>query len=37
VVAAVLIYRFMTMVPTLVIGAVAGATWRKHRPKELVS
>jgi len=33
VVAAVLIYRFLTMVPTLVIGAIAGATWKRHRPQ----
>ena len=32
VVAAVLVYRFLTMVPTLAIGAVAGATWKRHRP-----
>jgi uncharacterized protein (TIRG00374 family) len=37
VVAAVLVYRFLTMVPTLLIGAVAGATWKRHRPKELAS
>ena len=37
VVAAVLIYRFMTMVPTLLIGALAGATWKRHRPKALAS
>jgi len=33
----VLIYRFLTMVPTLVIGALAGATWKRHRPRELAS
>ena len=32
VVAAVLLYRFLTIVPTLVLGAAAGATWRRHRP-----
>lgn len=32
VVAAVLVYRFLTVVPTLVLGAAAGATWRLHRP-----
>jgi uncharacterized membrane protein YbhN (UPF0104 family) len=32
VVAAVLVYRFLTMVPTIVIGLVATATWRRHRP-----
>jgi putative heme transporter len=30
VVAAVLIYRFLTIVPTLLLGLVAGATWRRH-------
>jgi uncharacterized protein (TIRG00374 family) len=32
VVAAVLIYRFLTIVPTLLLGLVAGATWRRHNP-----
>ena len=32
VVAAVLVYRVLTVVPTLVIGLLAGATWRRHRP-----
>jgi putative heme transporter len=32
VVAAVLVYRFMTMVPTLLFGLVAAATWRRHVP-----
>jgi uncharacterized protein (TIRG00374 family) len=32
VVAAVLVYRVLTMVPTLVIGLLAGATWKRHRP-----
>jgi uncharacterized membrane protein YbhN (UPF0104 family) len=31
VVAAVLLYRFLTIVPTLIFGAVAGATWRRYR------
>jgi uncharacterized protein (TIRG00374 family) len=31
VVAAVLLYRFLTIVPTLGVGAVAAATWRRHR------
>ena len=31
-VAAVLVYRVLTMVPTLVIGLLAGATWRRHTP-----
>jgi len=29
VVAAVLIYRFLTIIPTLVLGLLAGATWRR--------
>jgi uncharacterized membrane protein YbhN (UPF0104 family) len=32
VVAAVLVYRFLTIVPTLCLGALAGATWRRHNP-----
>jgi uncharacterized protein (TIRG00374 family) len=32
VVAAVLVYRFLTSIPTLVLGLVAGATWRRHNP-----
>jgi uncharacterized membrane protein YbhN (UPF0104 family) len=32
VVAAVLVYRFLTMVPTLVLGLAAAATWRRHNP-----
>jgi putative heme transporter len=31
VVAAVLLYRFLTIVPTLVLGAAAAATWKRHR------
>jgi hypothetical protein len=27
----VLVYRFLTIVPTLVLGAAAAATWRRHR------
>jgi uncharacterized protein (TIRG00374 family) len=34
VVAAVLVYRFLTMVPTLVLGLAAAATWRRHHPGE---
>ena len=34
VVAAVLVYRFLTMVPTLLLGLVAGATWKRHKPVE---
>jgi putative heme transporter len=33
VVAAVLVYRFLTLVPTLVLGLVLGATWRRHQPQ----
>ena len=32
VVAAVLVYRFLTIVPTLTLGLLAGATWRRYRP-----
>lgn len=32
VVAAVLVYRFLTMVPTLALGLAAAATWRRHHP-----
>ena len=32
VVAAVLVYRFLTMVPTLVLGLLAAATWKRHQP-----
>jgi uncharacterized protein (TIRG00374 family) len=32
VVAAVLVYRFLTMVPTLLLGLLAAATWRRHHP-----
>jgi uncharacterized membrane protein YbhN (UPF0104 family) len=32
VVAAVLVYRFLTVVPTLVLGLLAGASWRRFRP-----
>ena len=35
VVAAVLVYRFLTIVPTLVLGLAAGATWKRHRPGAL--
>jgi uncharacterized membrane protein YbhN (UPF0104 family) len=33
VVAAVLVYRFLTIVPTLLLGLAAAATWRRHRPQ----
>ncbi|HEV8097780.1 MAG TPA: lysylphosphatidylglycerol synthase transmembrane domain-containing protein [Gaiellaceae bacterium] len=36
VVAAVLTYRFLTIVPTLVFGAVAAATWRRGGRAEVV-
>ena len=36
VVAAVLVYRFLTLVPTMVLGLLAVATWRRHhRPLAL--
>jgi putative heme transporter len=35
VVAAVLVYRFLTIVPTLVIGLLVGVTWKRYRPAEL--
>jgi putative heme transporter len=35
VVAAVLAYRFLTIVPTLLIGLLAGVTWKRYRPAEL--
>ena len=33
VVTAVLTYRFLTIVPTLVLGLLLGATWKRHRPR----
>jgi uncharacterized membrane protein YbhN (UPF0104 family) len=35
VVAAVLVYRFLTVVPTLVLGLLAAFTFRRHSPPEL--
>jgi uncharacterized protein (TIRG00374 family) len=32
VVTAVLMYRFLTIVPTLLLGLVLGATWKRHSP-----
>jgi putative heme transporter len=37
VVAAVLVYRALTVVPTLIIGLVAGATWKRYRPDYLAT
>jgi uncharacterized membrane protein YbhN (UPF0104 family) len=34
VVAAVLLYRVLTILPTLVLGLIAGASWRRMRPDE---
>jgi uncharacterized protein (TIRG00374 family) len=31
-VAATLLYRFLTVIPTLVLGMLAAATWRTHHP-----
>jgi putative heme transporter len=36
VVAAVLVYRFLTIVPTLALGLAALATWRRHKPLPVV-
>jgi uncharacterized protein (TIRG00374 family) len=33
VVAAVLVYRFLSIVPTLILGLIAGATWRRLTPQ----
>jgi uncharacterized protein (TIRG00374 family) len=33
-VAATLLYRFLTVVPTLALGMLAAATWRTHHPDE---
>jgi uncharacterized membrane protein YbhN (UPF0104 family) len=35
VVAAVLVYRALTILPTLAIGLLAGLTWKRHRPGDL--
>jgi uncharacterized membrane protein YbhN (UPF0104 family) len=37
VVAAVLVFRFLTMVPPLVLGLIAAATWRLQRPQEALA
>jgi putative heme transporter len=36
-VAATLLYRFLTVAPTLALGLIAAATWRTHHPGELES
>jgi uncharacterized protein (TIRG00374 family) len=36
VVAAVLVYRFLTMVPTLLLGLVSAFTWRRKQPSDVV-
>jgi uncharacterized membrane protein YbhN (UPF0104 family) len=36
VVTAVLVYRFLTIVPTLLLGLLTGATWKRHRPPQLI-
>jgi putative heme transporter len=35
VVAAVLVYRFLTVIPTLLLGIVAALTWRRRRPLDM--
>jgi uncharacterized protein (TIRG00374 family) len=35
VVAAVLLYRFLTVVPTLILGLLAAATWKRHNPNRV--
>jgi uncharacterized protein (TIRG00374 family) len=37
VVAAVLVFRFLTMAPPLVLGLIAALTWRLHRPHEVLT
>ena len=37
VVAAVLLFRFLTAIPTLLLGAVGALTWRRHEPRPAVS
>ena len=36
VVAAVLVYRFLTLVPTLLLGLASALTWRRKQPSEVV-
>ena len=36
VVTAVLVYRFLTIVPTLLLGLLTGATWKRHRPPQAI-
>jgi uncharacterized membrane protein YbhN (UPF0104 family) len=35
VVAAVLVYRVATVLPTLAVGLLAGVTWKRYRPRYL--
>jgi uncharacterized protein (TIRG00374 family) len=37
VVAAVLVFRFLTVVPTLVLGLISAFTFRRHRPPEVAA
>ena len=34
VVAAVLLYRFLTVVPTLVLGLISAGTWKHYHPQK---
>jgi uncharacterized protein (TIRG00374 family) len=36
VVAAILIYRFLTIAPPVLLGAIFGATWRRHNPDVVI-
>jgi uncharacterized membrane protein YbhN (UPF0104 family) len=33
-VAAVLVYRFLTIVPTLLLGLISAATWKHYHPRK---
>jgi uncharacterized membrane protein YbhN (UPF0104 family) len=37
VVAAVLVFRFLTIVPTVMLGLVSALTWRRHHPAEALA
>ena len=37
VVAAVLVYRFLTVVPTLTLGLIAAFTWRRNRAPDMTA